>query len=60
MVRQARPKFSDKLTLYQSSGADYAQPLALPYLFFHDYAPVYHYQIEMTRSSNHINQLSKV
>ena len=36
----ALPKFSDKLTLSQSRGADYAQPLALPHLkFFRDYAP---------------------
>ena len=45
MVRQAEgscllPKFSDMLTLSQSGGADYAQPLALPHLdVFRDYAP---------------------
>jgi hypothetical protein len=34
MVKQARAlhKFSDMLTLSQSGGADYAQPLALPHL----------------------------
>ena len=30
----ALPKFSDTLTLSQSSGADYAQPMALPHLNF--------------------------
>ena len=36
----ALPKFSDTLTLSQSEGADYAQPLALPHLnSFCDFAP---------------------
>ena len=36
----ALPKFSDTLTLSQSRGADYAQPLDLPHLnCFRDYAP---------------------
>ena len=30
----ALPKFSDTLTLSQSGEADYAQPMALPCLFF--------------------------
>jgi hypothetical protein len=30
----ALPKFSDMLTLSESEGADYAQPLALPHLKF--------------------------
>ena len=38
MVRQAKQmylsKFLDTLTLSQSEGADYAQPLALPHLKF--------------------------
>ena len=35
----ALPKFSDTLTISQSEGADYAQPLALPHLkCFRDYA----------------------
>ena len=38
----ALPKFSDTLTLSQSEGADYAQPLALPHpKKFRDYAPEY-------------------
>jgi hypothetical protein len=41
MVRQALPKFSDKLTLSQSGVVDYAQQLALHHLEnFPDYAPV--------------------
>ena len=33
-------KISDMVTLSQSGGADYVQPLALPHLkFFRDYAP---------------------
>ena len=35
----ALPKFLDALTLSQSGAADYAQPLALPYLKNRDYAP---------------------
>jgi hypothetical protein len=36
----ALPKFSCTLTLSQSRGADYPQPLALPHLkILHDYTP---------------------
>ena len=42
----ALPKFSDTLTLSQSEGADYTQPLALPHLIvFRGYAPVRHYNL---------------
>ena len=38
----ALPKFSDTLTLSQSGGADYAQPLDLPHLKFFVITPLYH------------------
>ena len=37
----ALPKFSDTLTLSQSEGADYAQPLALPHLKFFVIMPLH-------------------
>ena len=36
----ALPKFSDMLTLSQSGGANYAQPLALPHLKFFVITPL--------------------